>query len=693
VADRQNHPSRPLWWNIFISLVFLCVAIWLTWPQVTVLGKAIVGGPIAESDGWQNVWNFWWVRTAILHGKNPLYTNLLYWPDGVPLGLHTFTLTSAILTLPVLLAVGPVAAYGVVALLNFTLSGLVTYRLALSVVEARFAALAAGLVVEAAPLHVARYMDGQHHTSLQWIALYLIVLLHATRSPTARSGLWLALSVAIVAYTSWYQALFLAVLTAVWLLYHLLEGRQIWPLARPWLVAAPVLALLLVPVIPGLIAGVSGADRTAEHWQTQAQFYSADLVDLLLPSANHPLWGPAVTAYQQPLHPNSIGWMIAPGYVALALALVGLALYWRAARLWGLLVAVLFVFSLGPTLRVNGSDTGVPLPFAIINALPGANFGRRPSLATVVALVPLALLAGFGVRALCERLRGRRLVVLGVLLGLGLFEAAPPAMQVFFDTTPPIYRSLRGGAGALLEVPIYPPSGLANKSAALRAQMTHGRPISAGYVARPPDYPLARGAPLIGQINRQGCEPPGIVPDDAVIMRSALTYYGYTQAVVHADLLSSRELACARKLFEGTLGLRPSRVAGPVSIYDLMPGTLQPFIFLGDDWLPLEHDGVRMWRWMSDEGKLYLINTDSGPRTFALHLRAVSFDHPRAVETSLDRRSLGTLNIDLAPARTYTLLVRVDPGQHMLRLAAPADHDPSADRYISILVESITITR
>jgi hypothetical protein len=692
VTEQWNEPAGWGWRDLLAGLLFFCVAIWLTWPQVAVLGAAIVGGPIAESDGWQNVWNFWWVRSALLHGENPLYTRLLFWPDGVPLGLHTLTITSALLSLPVLLVGGPVAAYGVVALLNFTLSGLLTMRLARSLLGSWPAALASGLIVEVAPVHLARFMDGQHHTSLQWIALYLIALILATRAPTIRNGVWLALSIALVTYTSWYQALFLALLTATWLVYHIVAARQIWPLARPWLAAAPVLVLLLLPVVPGLVAGVSGADRPAEHWQTQAQFYSVDLVDLLLPSANHPIWGPAVTAYQQPLHPNSIGWMIAPGYVALALAAIGLALDWRRARLWGLLVGVLLLFSLGPTLRVHGADTGVPLPFTIIGALPGANFGRRPSLATIVALVPLALLAGFGVRALGQRLRGRwRVAVFGALLALGLFEAAPPRLLVLRDDTPPIYASLRDGAGALLELPVYPPPGLANKSAALRAQMTHGRPIAGGYVARPPDYPLAQGAPLIGQLGRAGCEPAGIVPDDAVIERSALAYYGFTQIAVRRDLLSNRELACARRLLEGTLGLKPSRSSGAVAIYDLPPAALQPFIFLGDDWLPLEHDGARAWRWMGGEGKLYLVNTDRQPRTFVIRLRAASFDHPRVVESGLDERSLGTATIGVAPARTYTLLARVDPGQHLLWLRAPADRDPRVERDISILVESATI--
>jgi hypothetical protein len=696
MAELWNRLAHSWWRHLALGLLFLGVAMWLTWPQAQLLGTTIVGGPIAVSDGWQKVWNLWWVRRALASGQNPLYTFMLFWPQGAPLGFQPIDITNALLTMPVLLAAGPVAAYGVAVILGFALSGWFSYALALRATGSSIGALAAGLVVEAAPSHMVRFLDGQlEHVSIQWVALYLLAMLHATSRPTFRSGLWVGLSAALVAYTNFYHLLGITLMTAIWLAAQLIARRRIWPLLRPWLAAAPLVLALLAPVVASYFSGVSEADRDAEHWRAQAQLYSADLVDLALPSANHPLWGEAVTAYQQRLHPSSAGWVVTPGYVALALAGVGLALCWREARLWGLIAGVLFLFVLGASLRINGYDTGVPLPVAwIIERTPGLSFGHRRFIIATVALAPLAVVVAFGVRALSERLRGRvRAAALAALLAAGLFEVAPAAIPVLYDDTSPIYSSL-GGSGPLLELPVYPPAGLTYKSASLRAQMVHGRAISAGYVARPPDYPLGRGAPLIGQLGRPRCEPAGIVPDTPAIARSALSYYGFTQIVVHDEQLSGRERECARQLLEDTLGLKPSHVAGPVRAYDLAPAPLRPFIFLGDGWLPLEHNGDRVWRWMTGQGKLYLVNTDNRPRTFAVHLRALSYDHPRDVTFSLDRRAQATLTVDSAlPARTYSLVVTLDSGQHVLQLAAPTDRDAGADRDISILVESATITQ
>ncbi|MEI7769542.1 MAG: hypothetical protein WCI67_06120 [Chloroflexales bacterium] len=40
-------------------------------PALAHLADRIPGGPIAAVDGYQNVWNLWWVHEALAHGKNP----------------------------------------------------------------------------------------------------------------------------------------------------------------------------------------------------------------------------------------------------------------------------------------------------------------------------------------------------------------------------------------------------------------------------------------------------------------------------------------------------------------------------------------------------------------------------------------------------------------------------------------------
>jgi hypothetical protein len=51
------------------------------------MGEAIPGDGF---DGWQNYWNLWWVKEALVGlVANPFHTDLLYYPEGPSLYFHT----------------------------------------------------------------------------------------------------------------------------------------------------------------------------------------------------------------------------------------------------------------------------------------------------------------------------------------------------------------------------------------------------------------------------------------------------------------------------------------------------------------------------------------------------------------------------------------------------------------------------
>jgi hypothetical protein len=63
----------------------------LTWPAIERFSTHTLGG---SGDGFQNVWNSWWVRTALLErGAHVFHTDMLHHPGGVTLLAHTLTWT------------------------------------------------------------------------------------------------------------------------------------------------------------------------------------------------------------------------------------------------------------------------------------------------------------------------------------------------------------------------------------------------------------------------------------------------------------------------------------------------------------------------------------------------------------------------------------------------------------------------
>jgi hypothetical protein len=119
--------------HLFALGGYLVCSLLMLIPILPHFTQAIPGGPVAAVDGWQNVWNLWWTQQALANGTNPFYTNYLYYPDGIPLHLHTLNISNGLLVLPITTLFGPIAGYNTAVLLAFVLMGMGGYCLALRV--------------------------------------------------------------------------------------------------------------------------------------------------------------------------------------------------------------------------------------------------------------------------------------------------------------------------------------------------------------------------------------------------------------------------------------------------------------------------------------------------------------------------------------------------------------------------------
>src|SRR4051812_319075 len=95
---------------LLISLAYLAILLLFTWPLPAHLGDSLV---LARgSDVWPHIWNFAWVRTALLDlHKSPYFTTGIFYPTGVPLAYHALNVFTSTLSIPFQLAFGLVAAF------------------------------------------------------------------------------------------------------------------------------------------------------------------------------------------------------------------------------------------------------------------------------------------------------------------------------------------------------------------------------------------------------------------------------------------------------------------------------------------------------------------------------------------------------------------------------------------------------
>ncbi len=418
------------------------------------------------SDVFLYLWDYWWVGKAVLElHESPLFCPLIYHPFGAGLSLHALSLLQALIFLPVQAALpgldGLVLAYNLTVVASFWLSGYAVYRLAFHLVPRRSAALFAGIAFALCNYHYANIVR-IHALSIEWLPICMWLLVRFEQRHRVRDALWLGLGFAALFWTSLEYAYFFVVFALLWALAQAIVTRR-WTLGfrlpdlgRLGLGAATSLALT-APFWLSFAAEPGGAvTADPEH----ARFFSADLLDLWLPNARHPLWGGAMSRVQAYLHDGDTGFGLGMSLVVWAAAAFGIARAFRnrsnAMLVWFGLLVTFGVLMLGPSLHVAGRDTGIPLLYAgLARVLPLFEQARMPMRFVVPFLAALGVLAAYGLdQALrVSSPRSGRLLWIGAFLFLAVETLSVP-LPLERVQVPALLEQLedQDGDSALLEL-------------------------------------------------------------------------------------------------------------------------------------------------------------------------------------------------------------------------------------------------
>ncbi|MDW8215502.1 MAG: hypothetical protein RMJ55_18265 [Roseiflexaceae bacterium] len=683
---------------------YLALALLFTWPLVAHWNTAVVGGnegfvyPGFE-DASQNIWNMWWVRRALEEGRNPFWTPLLYYPEGVQMYLQTMNLPDAVITLPINYLAGPIAAYNVAVVLAFTLTGYAGFLAARMFATHTTIALLCGALLTASPFHMVR-MQVNHLNliSMQWVVLAMIMVMSVERRSGWKSIVAAAVLSVIASLTSWYWAIALGFFGMAWCLLSIVCSEERPVLFKRYALIAVIVIILLLPVLIGMVhlathAPVAGAYVPGEQY-TRA--YSADLFALFHPAALGQVWGKQVQDAIRRVAPYGYspdGWYIAPGWTLLGCATIGI---WRAWRAHWRLIAVgasVWLFALGPSLRILGNDTGFPLPYALIANLPLVSSGRKPALLSVVVIVILTMFAATGLEYLVQRLRSKRQSAL-FLASVGLFAAVelwPPVDRpIFTFERHALFEQIAHRPGAVADLPFW----FTEDSRSLRNQMIRGQPILGGYVARWPEYASLNMSlfRLIADMDPPGNDIVSHTPDQ---LRAVQCFYPIRHVVVRRDQVSSADeqrLASLLAVLNGA-HLAPQWQDDTYLWYELpqFPNACRPFLYPGSGWYEVERTMFGLHRWGSADNTIWLVNPYDTPIHVTLALTLEAYATARPAELWHGTRLLARWEVQRAQ-RTYRLGVTLVPGRTRLQLRAPVAYDPHTQREVSIVALQARIT-
>ncbi len=441
-----------------VLIVYLALAILLTYPLIAHLDSHVPGQPI---DAPALAWNLWWLKFSIFNlGTSPLSTDYLYYPLGVNLVANTSTFLNGVLALPLQMLCGTIVANNLIIYFALVMSAYGATLLAREVMarvnlHSNIAAVIAGAFFGFGAWHI-NYVNAGHPMLLssEWIPFFALYLIRADRS-AVKNGLRAGLFFVLTAWTELTFIPFLATFSLAYAIYQtfLIVRRA----AHARQVILNFIAFCIITFIgtsPLLWSLLTDSLRYGYYIAPglgRAQVFSAEPISFFIPSAAHPIlggWANSIT------NANTSYAFI--GYAALILAMVG----WVAVRQhhvgWFWLLTALFfaLVLLGPTLTINKTDTYLPMPFALLRTLPFVNANRYPVRYNAMLMLALVPLIALGVTRCLRMQRGK--IIIRATTALLLFEQLVFPIVLADLRAPAILRDIAREPGdfTVMDVPL-----------------------------------------------------------------------------------------------------------------------------------------------------------------------------------------------------------------------------------------------
>ena len=651
----------------------MLLALVMTYPLALHLTTAIPGDGF---DGWQNYWNLWWVKTALLDlQQSPYFTDYLYHPTGYSLLFQTLNIFNAFLTLPVQVAFGVTVSYNFVVLFSFVIGGYGAYLLALQVLSAKggggvhLAAFLAGVVFSYSPFHFAHLLGHMQVISLEWLPFYVLFLLRSLSSVRLHvlpHILLSALFLVLTALCDWYFVLYLLIFTALYLVYRIWVDRRVrLPVVKTGLIVA-VTVLILSPLLwPMVVEAARDSSYLRSPFETTVRL-SADLLAFVTPNEFHPFWGQAAAGLADNFTSSASERMVFAGFIPLALAAYGVWTRRRRAAPWAISLLVFFILALGPYLHVGGLKTPLPLPYLLFyRFVPFFSIARSVGRFSVMVMLSLGCLAALGLHRVLVSLPERRAVVVGALTtAFVCFEFLPVPYPLSRVEIPSFYDTLAADQSeyAIVELPMN-----WDRPAHLLYQTVHRKPIVAGYVTRPNPLSLVDRTPVLQHFRYLG--PDIFVQDLRGIAPEVFEYVGAKYAILHGYMLPpGREREANFALVDEVFGDQaPLHEDAWITVYSTgrQQGDL-PFLVLGDGWGEREVREGEPTRALGVEATLIVVSPDGGQACVAF--TAFSADSTRPLELRLNEELIGRYEIGDLPVRLETGALPLVEGSNTLRL-------------------------
>lgn len=415
------------------AVVVPALIIVMTWPTLRYVFDANTFWlPTQRDDIYMLFWDAWHGGQVLTEGADFYFTDLKFYPDGVSLAYHNFSLPHMFL-LGGLSAIMPrSSAFNLAYLLLVFASSLSAYVYLRYLLRDRWLALF-GVIVFGSSAFVLARPATPHISFIASLPLSLYFLHRGFDEARRKFLIAAALLIGFTAFIGLYQLVCLLITVA---LYLLCFARVRW--RRPSFWVYSLILILIVGAVGGLRIVPMLADPESLSSALTKYIEIERGRDLLgnLVNYENPITGPLLTSlFGTEVIENGWRQTVYLGYLPLLLIVIGLASarYRPKVLPWLVLLLVFLLLRLGSTLQVNDvAYESIRLPKHYLAQIFPQVF--QPFWTTdqfyAGAVFPLALLACFGMKALLQRLPPNRHVAVGFaaagLIALEYYQAPDP---------------------------------------------------------------------------------------------------------------------------------------------------------------------------------------------------------------------------------------------------------------------------
>lgn len=488
----MKHLFRNYRTQVFVFLCYFVLAVVSTLPLVFHFRDSF---PSDHGDASKYVWNLWWMGKAVTGGRNPFYSDGIYYPYGAGLTYDAATPLRSFLALPFYFLFGLIPAHNIMILFSLTLMGVFMYLLAKEVARDDLAAFLAGVLFMTSPYVAGKVEAHINLSELQYLPLFLLGLFRLKRVVSLGNRLLVSGSFVAIFLTDYYQFFLACLMGALFLLVEA-SGKP-----RKSIITTVAIACLMLS--PFFVFFIKDFFYYKYPVISEAEKLLVDPVRFVTPTQR--IW-----FYRTFFADYSSSWVRSGEEVFLGIfPLLFFSMSFlriaraKSMRFFILCFGVAVVLSLGPYVRFGGIDyPAVRLPFEVFLKAPIIQNLRASSRFMMMILVSFSVLFAYSfARVSKDRTLLFRSILFAISLCLVLAEYLSVSLGLESVNVSKFFYALREKKEPVA-IWTVPTEFWLDETRAALAQTVHEKPTLGGFVSRPSQRIIDAyyALPIIGDV-------------------------------------------------------------------------------------------------------------------------------------------------------------------------------------------------